>query len=396
MSDTNDTNDTTLSIAPIYTNIVFEGGGVLGVAYIGALRQLHSRKLLDKLRGFAGSSVGSIMATALACRASMDFIEKNLRGLNLRSFKDDSYNPLIDGINLIRHYGFCRGDKLYSWLGDLLEELSGDRDITFREVYTMFDSILVVPATSLNTLSTVYFSHIGHPDMPVRMAIRMSASIPYFFRAVHFSNDVFVDAGILNNFPLNIFDDNAYLTASPLLALAPPQASALASASAPLLPVGGNTLGLKLITSNEARGHIPPVVGIKSFTVNIFEAMSVAIANSHVRECDWARSIKINTGAISSIDFDLSDEDAEWLIKQGDEAVVAFLGVVALAVAPLPVVSAVAPSPAVALVVAPTVAPTVSSPINIKPAISTSQPTSPQTHPEFKSSPPVDIPKKRK
>jgi hypothetical protein len=217
--------------------------------------------------------------------------------------------------------------------------------------------------------------------MPVRMAIRMSASIPYFFRAVHFSNDVFVDAGILNNFPLNIFDDNAYLTASPLLALAPT-----------IQTIGGNTLGLKLITSNEARGHIPPVVGIKSFTVNIFEAMSVAIANSHVRECDWARSIKINTGAISSIDFDLSDEDAEWLIKQGDEAVVAFLGVSASPAVALPV----APLPAVALPVAPTVAPTVSSPINIKPAISTSQPPSPQTHHEFKSSPPVNIPKKRK
>ena len=66
-----------------YRNIAFEGGGVLGVAYIGALYELDKRGILANLHGFTGSSVGSIMAAALACNADMGFIERRLKSLDI-------------------------------------------------------------------------------------------------------------------------------------------------------------------------------------------------------------------------------------------------------------------------------------------------------------------------
>nr|XP_054768320.1 uncharacterized protein LOC129275875 [Lytechinus pictus] len=49
-----------------YENVVFEGGGSQGTAYIGAVIELERLGHLDKLRRFGGASVGSITAAMLA------------------------------------------------------------------------------------------------------------------------------------------------------------------------------------------------------------------------------------------------------------------------------------------------------------------------------------------
>ena len=46
--------------------LVFEGGGIYGYAYIGALKELEIRIDFNKIKYFCGSSVGALMAYALA------------------------------------------------------------------------------------------------------------------------------------------------------------------------------------------------------------------------------------------------------------------------------------------------------------------------------------------
>ncbi len=53
---------------------VFEGGGVLGIAEVGALAKLKEMGLLNKIQNVVGTSVGSIIAAALGCGATVDYI----------------------------------------------------------------------------------------------------------------------------------------------------------------------------------------------------------------------------------------------------------------------------------------------------------------------------------
>ena len=46
--------------------LVFEGGGIYGYAYIGALKGLQSRLEFSKIKYSCGSSAGALMAYALA------------------------------------------------------------------------------------------------------------------------------------------------------------------------------------------------------------------------------------------------------------------------------------------------------------------------------------------
>ena len=45
-----------------YRNLVFKGGGVRGVAYIGALEELEALGILEGIKRTAGSSAGAVAA----------------------------------------------------------------------------------------------------------------------------------------------------------------------------------------------------------------------------------------------------------------------------------------------------------------------------------------------
>jgi len=84
------------------------------------------------------------------------------------------------------------------------------------------------------------------------------------------------------------------------------------------------TIGIKLVSNSEIHGKWPPVTNIKTFSINLLEAMMMQIAQGHVRGNDWKRTIKVNVGEISSTDFDLDDQQKEWLIGQGEKTTIEF------------------------------------------------------------------------
>ncbi len=45
-----------------FRNLVFEGGGVKGSAYIGAIRALNEEGILPEIQRFGGTSAGAITA----------------------------------------------------------------------------------------------------------------------------------------------------------------------------------------------------------------------------------------------------------------------------------------------------------------------------------------------
>lgn len=69
---------------PPITSLVFEGGGVKGIAYAGAYKALKEEYpgLLDKLHWVAGSSAGAMTALLIALNFTPDEIEAELSSVN--------------------------------------------------------------------------------------------------------------------------------------------------------------------------------------------------------------------------------------------------------------------------------------------------------------------------
>lgn len=279
-------------------NIVFQGGGVKGVAYIGVINALSNHKLYNGLNGFAGTSAGSICAMLCALRVPRKDFQKLIWELNLEQFLDDSTGYIRDLIRVWRKFGFYKGNKLYRWITYLCECYGKNKDITFDQLYKQYDSQLVVVAMDMNTAQPTYFSKDGYGNLPIREAVRASVAIPLYFTAVKIGNHYFSDGGVVDNYPMHVFDyyETEYKRVP-----------------------NNTTVGCKLFASTPDIG-IDPKMNLKIYAKSLAKSIIEQIGNSHVKEMDWKRSIIINTGDVRATEFSLNDTQKGMLVNSGYNA----------------------------------------------------------------------------
>jgi NTE family protein len=186
-----------------FTNLVFEGGGVKGVAYAGALQVLEEARILGRVRAVAGTSAGAITAALIAVGYTPTELETILLTLDLTTFEDGG---LEGPVRLVEKYGWYRGDAFLDWLRDRVAEKLGSAATTFAELAASRQVDLRVVATNVSTGVPEVFSAATTPDVSVAEAVRMSMSIPFFFAAVRTPAGVYVDGGATWNYPIEIFD----------------------------------------------------------------------------------------------------------------------------------------------------------------------------------------------
>jgi NTE family protein len=107
----------------------------------------------------------------------------------------------------MNNYGLETGNKIQLFIRLLLKKKTGIDDITFLQLYKNTGKHLVITATCLNDRKLELFDYINSPHLSIAKAIRMSISLPFIMQPVQYNNKLYIDGGILNNFPLYIFDN---------------------------------------------------------------------------------------------------------------------------------------------------------------------------------------------
>jgi NTE family protein len=208
---------------PRIDNLVFEGAGIRGLAYSGAIKVLEEKKILQNVQRFGGTSSGAITALLLCLNYTAIEMEQIIGSTNYRKFNDGGV-PFFGGLHrLNKNYGWYKGIKFETWLGQLIETKTGNANITFLQLKEKYKE-LYVTGTSLNHQKGFLFSAETFPNMPVKNAVRISMSIPMYYKAVIMDDDgniykkntnnnaynVMVDGGFIDNFPIQIFDSTKY------------------------------------------------------------------------------------------------------------------------------------------------------------------------------------------
>jgi NTE family protein len=191
----------------IFRNLVFEGGGVRGVAYAGALGVLEERGFLSGVRAVAGTSAGAFAALLLSLGYSPEGLADALRSIHFKTLEDHP-NPL----RVATHYGLYKGDVLREWIAAQVTGAGLPKELTFAELAATGARDLKVFATDLNICDTREFSAHTTPDTSVVGAVRASMSIPLMYAAWQFpdgkpDNHIYVDGGTVYNYPIGAFAD---------------------------------------------------------------------------------------------------------------------------------------------------------------------------------------------
>jgi NTE family protein len=282
-------------------NLVFEGGGVLGIAYAGAIEVLETNQILQQIERVAGTSAGAITATLVTLGFTSAEITKIVQSTNFKSF-EDGWDPL----RIATKYGLYEGDAFLSWLQNLLKQKGFATTATFADFNSKGLPDLHVFATDLNAKGVKEFSFETTPTAIVAEAVRASMSIPLFFKAWKFSNTipdnhVYVDGGTVFNYPITVFDQGE--------------------------EPNPETLGFHF---DNLSGTTPPTnLGydeIYQYTKDLFDTLLQAqVIDFDNNPDEEDRTVRIDDFGISATDFGLTDDQKNQLYNSGKKYTAQFL-----------------------------------------------------------------------
>lgn len=302
-------------------NLVFEGAGVRGIAYVGVLDELQKRHVLDSVRRVAGTSAGGIVALLVALRYSPAEVEQVLLQTRIQQFNDGRVLFFGGFSRLRKQFGWYRGEALSRWLGDLVAQKTGNPNTTFAELNAAGFRDLAVTGTSLTYQNTVIFSEKTFPHMRLRDAVRISCAIPLYFRGVWVDSvgristkpkrktglQLVVDGGIAANFPLKLFD-------------APGETNP-------------ETLGVRIDSDaqirfdEQGRGLAPVQISSFSDYLSAFYNYTLESLNRPLlTPADWARTVSVSSKGLRPRVRRMSSTEKTALVESGRQSVARYFG----------------------------------------------------------------------
>jgi len=287
---------------PIH-NLVFEGAGIRGIAYAGAINELEAQNLLSHIQRVGGTSAGAITALLLSLGYTADEITRTVNTTSFKKFNDGRYF-FLGGINRMQqYYGWYRGQRFEKWLSQLIAAKTGNADITFRQLHQQGYKDLYVTATNLTKQQLVILSFEAFPHMKVKDAVRISMSIPLYFEAVFMDStgkiyhhpknktglDIMVDGGIAGNFPIHIFDSTKYIY--------PEQSNGFM--------YNPQTVGFRIDSKDQIQKDSShkelaaiPVRNLRQYITAFYTIVIENLNRQTLTNEDWKRTISISDGSI--------------------------------------------------------------------------------------------------
>lgn len=287
-------------------DVVFQGGGIKAIGFIGAICRLEERGIAYE--NLAGTSAGALIASLLSVGYSGRDLKKLMETMEYSRFAQKN---VINGIplagkflNLFIEKGLYGTDYLEEYLNKLYFAKGKTK---FKDVSQNGKSRLKIIASDITRKKLLIlpddltYYGIDPMEFEIAKAVIMSISIPLFFVPVKLSygsqESFIVDGGILSNFPIWIFDVKGI----------------------PKWP----TIGFKFESAPQKR--LNNKQNFFSFAMDLVESVLDNYDEAYIQDKDRVRTIEIPTLGTKTTDFKISKLKSSELFNQGYKSADKFL-----------------------------------------------------------------------
>jgi predicted acylesterase/phospholipase RssA len=367
-------------------DLVFEGGGIRGIVFVGALREFARRGHTPGR--IMGTSAGAITATALAVGYDADdmfaalterskgqsiftrflgqpqrFDPATIDRSSLRTWLRSADLPFVPNsveenlddwvvdtllqapifrhlFSLVELGGWFAADEIVAWMARMLD--SGSHrgqprrfsQATLAELYAATQVDLTLLATDVTDGRLLVLNHRTAPDCPVVWAVRMSMSIPFLWQEVlwqaswgryrnkEIAGHAVVDGGVLANFPIELFITDAAMWTA---VMGPKQHNHLIGL---LIDDGMAVPGASAPPAGES-GGLPQLATLRRINAVINTMLSAR--DKAVIEAYERFVVRLPAKGYGVTEFDLSDARRDTLVAAGEQSMRDYLDIVELA-----------------------------------------------------------------
>jgi predicted acylesterase/phospholipase RssA len=177
-------------------HLVFAGGGIRCVSFIGSLEVLAKHNLLNDTKHYWGNSAGALVATCLSLKTPLSKLRTIFESTDFTKFRDfDLANLMSIGTS----WGMDSGMSFVKSLKNILEDIKpGSSQYTLQEIPELH-----ITATDLTDTKPVILDSKSYPTLKLIDALRASTSIPFFYTPFRnpIDNHLLIDGAVVCNFP---------------------------------------------------------------------------------------------------------------------------------------------------------------------------------------------------
>jgi NTE family protein len=367
------------------TNLVFQGGGIKGLAYLGALEALFQRVDIQAIQRVGGTSAGAINALVLGLGYTLDELKQLLKDVQFPLFMDGEFRePLLklgkdherlqtlgeqakhikqqpypsmlskapvsaskaasqpevkmlsEGFKLLKQHdlGLFPGDFFREeWAEKLIQAKTGIAYATFAELQDLKAQLpelkdIYFVGANITTGQAEVFSHETTPDAIVSDALRISMSIPLVFKPHQLYRKI--QGKRLADKKGHWYVDGGIVDNYALWLFDQAKYLPNNQADADTAVINPHTLGFRLVDNHRKayyeQNTLPPTDNstpdsLGGYTWQLLGLLSRKQESDHYLRQEKHRTIYIDYLGVQTTEFDLSDTRQEELIDSGRQAV---------------------------------------------------------------------------
>lgn len=264
-------------------NLVMSGGGIKGIAHIGALCALDEKGYLDDIEIIAGTSIGAFIGVLIAIGYKPKELYEFVTIFDIA--KMGSFKPN----QFLNKYGLDDGSRIIMVVKKMFMNKGISENVSFKELHDVNNKKIIMTVTCINDKNAYYYSVDTFPDMSVIKALRMSISVPLYFTPIEHNGYMFVDGGCIDNYPIQLFHDDME-----------------------------HTIGIFI---SDIREHVEKIINFEDILINTIMSMLEGVSRNSMKGYE-KYSIKVNLTKFNLMDLSLTKEKKQELYDTGYNSII--------------------------------------------------------------------------
>ncbi len=179
--------------------VTLSAGGKKGYIHLGVLSVLIGEVGSDRIRLWAGTSIGALISflvmLGLSPERIIEYFIKN---------GEPVLSPTLNLKTLVSRFGLIDMQQLSDMVEQILDYGGLDKrlvDLTFEQAFDLTGKHLMVCAVNLDESRAEYFTTVDTPNVKCMDAVLASCCIPGIFQTRQIDNKTYIDGGRLDAFP---------------------------------------------------------------------------------------------------------------------------------------------------------------------------------------------------